>query len=112
MALPHVPGARELHHRPHARGARREGLRPPDGRGRRHAGGLRLIHSGGAASHTAPGDRTPDEKHSDCADYRADKPSALARLIPPKRLTKVGGDDGTDNVRAAIKVLIGLRRRC
>ena len=42
-------------------------------------------------------DRTPDEKHNDCADYRADKPSALARPIPPKRLTKVGGDDRTNN---------------
>src|SRR4051794_33975855 len=46
---------------------------------------------------TAPGDRTPDEKHNNCADYRADKPSALTRLIPPKRLTKVCRNDGTDN---------------
>ena len=59
---------------------------------------FRMIYTGlRCRASTAPSDRTPDQKHNDCADYRADKPSALAGPIPPKCLTKVGGDDRPNN---------------
>src|SRR6478752_6718726 len=45
------------------------------------APGLALNFGLGCRAPTAPGDRSPDEKHNDCADYRADKPGALAGLI-------------------------------